>query len=390
MQPHRAEQSALHVPTNHALPLSAGPSSRVRTRGGVGAVLVCLAILALGILGLPDPARAVCPKSDVLETMLTKICWGCIFPFRLGGKTLMKHGFDDDPLAPKSMFCSCDDSIMPGVTVGFSEPIRLIEVVKEPYCFPSLEGAEIKADSYERYGTYAETNNADTNAEAFYHVHYIGYPVWQILGLTVSMVGQSISNITAGFFPDLSKCFSTGGYDVSNYTLLYLSELDPTWNDDELGALLNPEAILFGNPVAQALCAADCLAATAGYPLDPLFWCAGCHGSMYPYTGTVTGPAGELNTATLLAERMLAKLNREFFEALTSTDLALCGKIATGMIRKSQYRLQLLYPMPNTTSPMCCPHIGSNTLLWGSGKTYPVYGEDFSFLVWRQRDCCAR
>jgi conjugal transfer pilus assembly protein TraU len=385
-----AEQSAPHVPTNCVRPRSAGPSSRRRTRGGVGLVLACLGAIFLGMLGVPDPARAVCPKSQVLESMLTNICWGCVFPFRLGGQTLIQHGFDVDPAAPTSMFCQCDDSAFPGVTVGFSEPIRLIEVVREPYCFPSLEGAEIKENSYERYGTYQETNNADTNGEAFYHVHYIGAPLWQILGLSVAFIGSSISDMSVGFFPDLSKCFSTGGYDVSNYTLLYLSELDPTWSDDELASLLNPEAILFGNPVSQALCAADCMAATAGVPLDALFWCAGCQGSMYPYTGTVSGPAGELNTATLLAERMLAKLNREFFEALTSTDLALCGKVYTSMIRKSQYRLQLLYPIPNTQAPLCCPSLGSNTLLWGAGKSYPVYGEDFSFLVWRQRDCCAR
>ncbi len=58
---------------------------------------------------------------------------------------------------------------------------------------------------------------------------------------------------------------------------------------------------------------------------------------------------GEANTAALLAARALAKLTRGYFEALTSTEAALCGKVYTGMIRKSQYRLQLLYPLPNTT-----------------------------------------
>ena len=35
-------------------------------------------------------------------------------------------------------------------------------------------------------------------------------------------------------------------------------------NDDELTLILNPEAVLFANPVAVAACAADCVAATAG------------------------------------------------------------------------------------------------------------------------------
>ena len=375
-------------PTDHP-PDPSLSASRPR-RVLAGAVLTGLLCALIVLAGLPSPAAALCPKSHVLETMLTKVCWGCVFPFRLGGKTLISKGFPDDPAAPTSTFCHCDDKLLPGVTVGFSEPIRLIEVVREPYCFPSLEGVEMKKDTYERAGQYTEDPNGDSKQAAFYNVHYIGFPLWQILGLTASFVGSSINNISSGFFPDLSKCFSTGGYDVSNYSLLYLSELDPMWNDDEIGALINPEAILFGNPVTQALCAGDCVAASAGWPIDPLFWCAGCWGSMYPYTGTVAGPVGEVNTAALLAARTLAKMNREYFEALTSTDMALCGKVYTGMIRKSQYRMQLLYPLPNTASPACCPPIGRNTLLWGSGKAYPVYGEDFSFLVWRQRDCCAR
>jgi conjugal transfer pilus assembly protein TraU len=60
------------------------------------------------------------------------------------------------------------------------------------------------------------------------------------------------------------------------------------------------------------------------------------------------------------------------------------------MIRKSQYRLQLIAPVPNTTAPVCCPPIGQSSLVWGSGKAFPVQGEDFTFLVFRKRDCCAR
>lgn len=364
-------------------------ASRHQTPRG-GAVVAGLLCATFLLAGFPSPAAAVCPKSQILETLFTKVCWGCIFPFRLGGITLLNRGLIPDPMSPSSPFCNCPDSLLPGVTTQFTEPVRLIEVVREPYCFPSLEGTELKKDSLERAGVYSESLNGDTTHAAFYQVHYIGFPIWELIGLTVSFVGQSISDVTVGFFPDLSKCFLTGGYDVSNYALLYLSELDPTWNDDELGALLSPEAALFATPVTQAVCAADCLAASTGLPLDPLFWCAGCWGSMYPFGGTVAGPVGEANTAALLATRALAKLNRGYFEALTSTSAALCGKIYTGMIRKSQYRLQLISPSPNTQAPGCCTPIGRSALLWASGKAYPVQGEDFSFLVWRQRDCCAR
>ena len=46
-----------------------------------------------------------------------------------------------------------------------------------------------------------------------------------------------------------------------SFDLAYLTEVDPLWNDDELTLILNPDAVLFANPVAIAACAADCVAA---------------------------------------------------------------------------------------------------------------------------------
>jgi len=364
----------------------------------LGGGLAALLLLAW----LPRQAEALCPKKPILETMFTDVCWSCIFPFRLGGIDILTLGMPDTScpqgdwrcVAERNrvtqILCSCDDSLLPGVTVSFWEPIRLIEVVREPYCFPSLDGLRLSADEVTHAGTYDESRDEGSHGAAFYQLHYLAFPIWQIIGLTVALASGTLHQITIGLFPDLSKCFSVGGFDTADLSLLYLTELDPLWNDDELGVLLNPEAVLFGNPVTQGVCAADCIAASAGYPLDPLFWCAGCWGSLYPFGGTVAGPGGELNTAALLAARALAKFNREFLEGLTTGSVALCGKKFTGFIRKSQYRLQLLYPIPTTLKPFCCPPIGRSTLLWGQGKSYPVKGEDFVFLVFRKKDCCAR
>ena len=40
----------------------------------------------------------------------------------------------------------------------------------------------------------------------------------------------------------------------------------------------NPEAAWLANPVALAACLADAAAASAGSPIDSLFWCAGTWG----------------------------------------------------------------------------------------------------------------
>lgn len=52
---------------------------------------------------------------------------------------------------------------------------------------------------------------------------------------------------------------------------IYFSELDPTWNNEELANMMTPEIALVSNPIALASCAADAVAATAGEPLDVLF-----------------------------------------------------------------------------------------------------------------------
>ena len=37
----------------------------------------------------------------------------------------------------------------------------------------------------------------------------------------------------------------------------------------------------------------------------------------------------------------------------------------------------------------CCQPYGRTTSLWGAGKSYPIQGEDFSYQIFRKRNCCA-
>ena len=56
----------------------------------------------------------------------------------------------------------------------------------------------------------------------------------------------------------------------------------------------------------MAACAADCVAATAGFGVRDLFWCAGCQGSVYPLTGDVPYHLGGVRTAALIAQQRQA------------------------------------------------------------------------------------
>ena len=98
----------------------------------------------------------------------------------------------------------------------------------------------------------------------------------------------------------------------SNFDVAYLSEIDPLWQDDELSYLINPEAALFANPIAQAACAADCTSVTTtGRNIPGLFWCAGCHGTVYPMNGNIQADNSRIQGGLLAAERMTTALGQQ-------------------------------------------------------------------------------
>ncbi|MFP3340428.1 TraU family protein, partial [Micrococcus sp. SIMBA_131] len=72
-----------------------------------------------------------------------------------------------------------------------------------------------------------------------------------------------------GFFYGIT-CIGESEFDVA-----MLPEIVPTWNNEILALVINPEALLFANPVANLACAADSAGALAGRPVNSLFWCMG-------------------------------------------------------------------------------------------------------------------
>ena len=84
--------------------------------------------------------------------------------------------------------------------------------------------------------------------------------------------------------------YGSDGYN--DFDLMYMSELDPTWNDPDLAFFVNPGAALVANPVAESYCMADSISSTVKRkPLQELFWCAGSWGGIYPLSGYVHMPS---------------------------------------------------------------------------------------------------
>lgn len=346
----------------------------------------------------PVPS-ATCPGK--FPNPITDICWSCILPITLGSLTLMNiGGQEDNGDNPGSPVCSCGVNPTVGLSIGYWEPARLVEVTRKPFCMPTLGGITLDPGVHAPHGNVFTPHESDGSGATFSQAHFYLNPILYWLQVVMD-------------FP----CLERGALD-----LVYLTEVDPLWNDDELTLLLNPDALLFANPVAVAACAADCVAASAGFGLKSLFWCGGCQGGIYPFDGNVPYAMGGLRNAELLAHRLTAKMHRELIAWGWHGQRGLCGPYFEPVMDKTAYKTQLVYPIPTTAanglscnggdvlqsssglcrkadgtlySPMaiagegrCCRPFGRTTVLWGAGKQYPVRGEDFSFMLFRKRNCC--
>jgi len=304
---------------------------------------------------------------------ITDINWINMFPISIAGIPIGKGS----PLLPdtsrdkgRAPNCFCPiplpPFVRPGLPIAFWEPVRLSEVVRKPLCFPSLGGLDVGAAVSMLLPNGSRSLKKERGMrESFYQVHWLANPLLFILNI--------IKDIA---------CLQHESFDV-----LYLTEFDPTWDDSELAAILNPDALLFANPIAQAACAADCVAATAYLPLDPLFWCAGCQGGLYPFTGHVDDHTGGVMASLLLTERFQAKMHRELLASISSISYGQCFPYPFPIVLKSQYRYQLALPIRQIILPS--QPFGRSTLLIAPLKEFPVAGEDFVWQSWRKRDCCA-
>lgn len=300
--------------------------------------------------------RFVNPISDV--------CWSCIFPITIGGMKVSASG--EDTPNPHKLICTCTDPIPRiGIPITFWEPVRLIDVTRTPYCLVSMGGLKLPMGSGLKGHGGVGNGREGRMRSSFYQVHWYVYPIIYWLELLTDFV-----------------CLEKAQVDVA-----YMTEVDPFWNDDETSFILNPEAIAFANPVAQMACVADCAAASLGFPIDYLFWCGGCHGSIYPFSGTVSHHVGGVQASLLLVERFIAKLHRELLLWGYMGESGLCGKYPMPFIKKTQYKTQMTYPTPSTRRGGCNP-LGRSEVLWAAGKEVPYWGEDFAYLIWRKRSCC--
>ena len=330
-------------------------------------------ILLILIIGTSIPANASVTCKGHFVNPITDVCWGCLLPISIGGLSIGKGGSPKkrDIKNPSSPVCACSrfgqPVPIPGISIGFWEPVRLVDVTRTPYCLVNLGGIAIGSDHKKVSGHRKRHGSAE---RSFYHLHYYVYPLIYWLELLTDFM-----------------CLEESSFDVA-----YMSEFDVTWNDPKLQSLLNPEAILFGNPIAQAACGLDCASATASTAIDSMFWCSGCWGNMYPFSGANADHVGGVQNSSLLTARILAKMHRIGLAQNTSTtDSSINGKICRKYralkIKKSQYKLQMVNPKSSSDDLGCWP-LGLSDMAYSSFKEYPYDGQDWGYLIWRKKNCC--
>lgn len=388
--------------------------------------VIALCVLLLGLaFGGAEPAHAQvglekirCPDAKVFGGgLISKICWGAMFPLRIGTAELF-HGKDGIPIpegATDQWFCNCGADLSKGqlgragFTLGFWQPARAIEIVRQPYCMPLFGGLQLPIDwtaggERQQGFTYEESNKVHTGRlgqKVFMNWNFYSFPVLQALKIL-----------------DVPGC-NPGGYNDFDLPLM-TSAFFPNWYDNELAFFLNPDVGLLTIPAVMALQPMECAAVTATkQPVDKFWLTAGCWGNLVPYTGAVA-PATRVKAWSLLSGRVMSMLSRlpgPMVRRTTGNDV-LCEPTDMPILKKSQYKFSMLFPVPesrgiannpptggDTTAggtqvpelsfanlgvegKSCAHPFGYPTALWGEWRSRPATGEDAVFLVWQWTDCC--
>lgn len=319
-------------------------------------------LLSIGVGGFAVAGDAKSPCQGHFVNPITDICWSCLFPLSIGD-AVVASGDNPDTPNPSDPLQVCPANPLPrvGLAMGYWEPFAMTDVTRTPYCFVNLGGMQLPVPVGQTKG--ASESPLSGAHGAFYQVHWYKYPLIAWLNLITS-----------------AGCLQGGDFDVG-----YLSELDPTWGDDPLSFLVNPESIVFANPIAQFSCVVDAVAASRWKALDAFFWCLGAQGPSYPLSGHISDEYSVLQNATLLSERLAYRLHRlRLVEDSSGEDEAVCTQHYRPFLPKSRYRYELMNPVSDANA---CHPFGRSSVMWQAGKLKPNDKGNYGYLIWRKRNC---
>ena len=196
-------------------------------------------------------------------------------------------------------------------------------------------------------------------------VHWYEYPVFAMLDMLKSMACRS----------------------PSGFNLMYLTEIDPTWQNDEWAAVFTPEASLFTSTLAQASCSIDAVASSVGLTLDPMFWCSGTWGGVYPLSGNASHTNANFTSNNLVQSKFIARQARIGLQWQTIGPTAICTSHPNPIWIKSQFRVNQVAPVARKGNPVVVGDAGM--MQWPTVSNMPTR-ESSANAVWQGQQCCVR
>lgn len=291
--------------------------------------------------------------------------WNNMYPITIMGVS-MGEG-KNPPLMYVPPVCTCPGPFgIPsyGVGVTFWEPLYISEVERSPGCMSSLGATQILSGYASLHSEQISKANGDGQVSRM-QVHWYEYPVMAALDMMKSY-----------------GCFSTSGT-----ALMYITEIDPTWQSDEWAAVFSPEAVLFANPLAIASCSIDAVASAVGFPLDAMFWCSGTWGNVYPLSGNPGHTNSNFSSNNLVQSKFLARQARMGLAWQTIGPTATCFSHPNPIWLKSQFRVNQVAPIARKGSPV--PVGAPGTFQYPPVTNMPTR-ESTVNLIWQGQQCCAR
>lgn len=348
---------------------------KVSTAGLAGVLALTLAGLASPVkaLPLPPPWPPSGSANGTFFNPVTDTNWNNLFPIVISGVPM---GGTQPPTILAPSICVCPSHFIPGLAVpgvGMSYwlPQYIAEVTSHPGRLITLGGMDVLGASYRSLFGPRNRKSGDltSGGNNRVQVHWYNYPLFSIISYSL---GTACTNLGAN----------------TAVQLAFMTEIDPTWQSDLWANLFTPEAVLFGTPIMQAACSVDAAAAAVAYPLDPLYWCAGAWGSVYPLSGNPATVTSDQQSNALVLAKFLYKQFRLGLMWLSIGPTAICFAHPSPIWVKTQFRVNPIYPHPVYGPPI---YIGQTAIRWGlmPPANYPLH-QDSAYLIWQAHQCCIR
>lgn len=296
--------------------------------------------------------------------------WDNAFPITIAGLEINKNNNQDPPMMYMPAICACPGLFgypALGIGVTYWQPIMLIEIEKRPGCSAAWGGTTILSGYKKLHSEQGYFKHDRGAAQATkMQVHAYEYPVFSFYDIFKTVA-----------------CVSPSGFD-----LMFMSEIDPMWQDDEWSGIMNPEAGLFASKIAQYACVVDSVAANVRFPIDAMFWCAGTWGGVYPLSGTANQSMYTFQLNHLVLAKYLAWASRIGIAYTTIGPSARCFGHPNPIWVKSQYRVDQAAPFHRSGSPLVIGALPIKQTPWMI--TNAPTKESTVDILWQGQQCCMR